>query len=52
MRHAFLKVIQDIIRTEVGFDGLLMSDDLDMKALSGDIGDLAREAQAAAVMWS
>ena len=40
------KVIQDIIRTEVGFDGLLMSDD-DMKALSGDIGDLAREAQAA-----
>ena len=41
------KVIQDIIRTEVGFDGLLMSDDLDMKALSGDIGDLAREAQAA-----
>ena len=41
------KVIQDVIRTEVGFDGLLMSDDLDMKALSGDIGDLAREAQAA-----
>ncbi|MEK9624821.1 MAG: beta-N-acetylhexosaminidase [Halieaceae bacterium] len=40
-------VIQDVIRGEIGFDGLLMSDDLDMKALSGDIGDLAREAQAA-----
>ena len=40
-------VIQDIIRAEVGFDGLLMSDDLDMKALSGEIGNLACEAQAA-----
>ena len=41
------KIIQDVIRDEIGFDGLLMSDDLDMKALSGDIGDLAHEAQAA-----
>ena len=40
-------VIGDIIREKVGFDGLLMSDDLDMKALSGDVGDLAREAQKA-----
>ncbi len=40
-------VIADVIRGEIGFDGLLMSDDLDMKALSGDIGDLALEAQTA-----
>jgi beta-N-acetylhexosaminidase len=30
-------VIADIIRGRIGFDGLLMSDDLDMKALKGDI---------------
>lgn len=30
-------VIQEIIRGKVGFDGLLMSDDLDMNALSGDV---------------
>ena len=34
-------VIADIIRGEIGFDGLLMSDDLGMKALSGPIGELA-----------
>lgn len=34
-------VIQDIIRDRIGFDGLLMSDDLDMKALSGDVPALA-----------
>lgn len=28
-------VIEDIVRGEIGFDGLLMSDDLAMKALSG-----------------
>ena len=31
------KVIADIIRGKIGFDGLLMSDDLDMKALKGDV---------------
>ena len=40
------KVIQDIIRRS-GFRRTVDEDDLDMKALSGDIGDLAREAQAA-----
>lgn len=30
------KVIQEIIRGEIGFEGLLMSDDASMKALSGD----------------
>ncbi len=34
-------VIGDIIRGRIGFDGLLMSDDLDMKALQGDIPSLA-----------
>ncbi|WP_162652340.1 beta-N-acetylhexosaminidase [Lentilitoribacter sp. Alg239-R112] len=29
-------VIHDIIRSEIGFDGLLMSDDVSMNALSGD----------------
>ncbi|MFT3965360.1 MAG: beta-N-acetylhexosaminidase [Sphingobium sp.] len=31
-------VISGIIRGRIGFDGLLMSDDLDMKALSGSMG--------------
>lgn len=40
-------IIHDIIRGEIGFDGLLMSDDLDMKALRGSIPDLAKETVAA-----
>ena len=31
-------VIRDIIRGEIGFDGLLISDDLKMKALGGPVG--------------
>ena len=31
------RVIQEQIRGQIGFDGLLISDDLDMKALTGDI---------------
>jgi beta-N-acetylhexosaminidase len=34
-------VIQDVIRTRIGFEGLLMSDDLGMKALNGSFQDLA-----------
>jgi beta-N-acetylhexosaminidase len=30
-------IIDQVIRGEIGFDNLLMSDDLDMKALSGDV---------------
>lgn len=40
-------VINDIIRKKIGFDGLLMTDDLSMKALSGDLGDLTQQAFAA-----
>ncbi len=41
------KVIGGIIRGRIGFDGLLMSDDLGMKALKGDFGDRAAGALAA-----
>jgi beta-N-acetylhexosaminidase len=41
------RVIETIIRGRIGFDGLLMSDDLDMKALKGDIPALAAQAVAA-----
>jgi beta-N-acetylhexosaminidase len=37
-------VNNDIIRGVLGFDGLLLSDDLAMKALKGTPGDLARRA--------
>lgn len=37
-------VIEEIIRGTIGFDGLLMSDDIDMKALSGSAGEKARAA--------
>lgn len=40
-------VIGHIIRERIGFDGLLMSDDLDMKALDGSIADRAFECVAA-----
>jgi len=36
------KVIADVIRGEIGFEGLLMSDDLGMQALGGSFGDRAR----------
>ncbi|WP_142850659.1 beta-N-acetylhexosaminidase [Telmatospirillum sp. J64-1] len=32
------RVIEEIVRGEIGFDGLLLSDDLSMKALKGDFG--------------
>jgi beta-N-acetylhexosaminidase len=36
------KVISDIIRGVIGFDGLLMSDDVSMQALAGTIAERAR----------
>lgn len=40
-------IIADIIRGRIGFDGFLMSDDLDMKALTGDVPDRAARCVAA-----
>ena len=40
-------IIRDIIRGQIGFDGLLMSDDLDMKALDGDVPTRAAACVAA-----
>lgn len=34
-------VIADVIRGEIGFDGLLMSDDINMRALTGSVADHA-----------
>jgi len=41
------KVIGTVIRDWIGFDGLLISDDLSMKALSGDFADRARDSLSA-----
>ncbi|WP_336279057.1 beta-N-acetylhexosaminidase [Bartonella sp. CB175] len=46
------RVIEDVIRKNIGFDGLLMSDDVSMKALSGStfsvsLSDLTRKIFAA-----
>lgn len=41
------KVIGEVIRGRIGFDGLLMSDDLSMEALSGGLADRARASLAA-----
>ncbi len=37
-------VIKDVIRTEIGFDGLLMTDDLSMHALDGSFSERARRS--------
>lgn len=41
------KVVREVIRGWIGFDGLLMSDDLNMQALSGALGARAEAALAA-----
>lgn len=40
-------IINDIIRGRIGFTGLLMSDDLDMKALKGEVPQRAADCVAA-----
>ncbi len=40
-------VIEEIIRGRIGFDGLLLTDDLDMEALSGTVPERAARALAA-----
>ncbi len=39
--------IQDVVRRHIGFDGLLLSDDLNMRALGGSLGERAERALAA-----
>jgi len=41
------KVISEVIRQEIGFDGFLMSDDLSMQALAGTLAERARASLAA-----
>jgi len=41
------RVVDDAIRGEIGFDGVLVSDDLSMRALGGTIGERAGRALAA-----
>jgi beta-N-acetylhexosaminidase len=41
------KVIAEVIRDEIGFDGLLFSDDIAMGALSGPLGARARDCLTA-----
>ena len=41
------RVIEDIVRRHIGFDGALMSDDIGMKALGGPFDERARRAVAA-----
>jgi beta-N-acetylhexosaminidase len=43
------RIVGDIIRGTIGFDGLLFSDDLSMKALPGGFGDKAEGLFAAGV---
>jgi beta-N-acetylhexosaminidase len=38
------KVMRQIIRGEIGYDGLIMSDDLSMKALAGDFTSRTKAA--------
>ncbi|MGC1887014.1 MAG: glycoside hydrolase family 3 N-terminal domain-containing protein, partial [Stellaceae bacterium] len=40
-------VIAEVIRSEIGFDGVLVSDDLSMRALGGGLGERTRQALAA-----
>jgi len=41
------RVVAEMIRDEIGFDGVLVSDDLSMRALGGGLGERTRQALAA-----
>lgn len=41
------RLISEVIRSEIGFDGVLVSDDLSMRALGGGIGERVRRALTA-----
>ena len=40
-------VMMQLIRDQIGFDGLIMTDDISMKALKGSLGQIARDALSA-----
>ncbi len=40
-------VMMRLIREQIGFDGLIMTDDISMKALNGSLGDISRASLAA-----
>ncbi len=42
-------IIDDVIRGQIGFEGLLVSDDLKMKALGGPVGERVSQCLAAGV---
>ncbi|RXZ64074.1 beta-N-acetylhexosaminidase [Pelagerythrobacter rhizovicinus] len=41
------RIVNDVIRGRIGFDGLLLTDDIDMEALSGTVPERAERAIAA-----
>ena len=41
------RVIEEVIRGDIGFDGILITDDLSMEALSGPLAARARKAMGA-----
>jgi beta-N-acetylhexosaminidase len=41
------RAVKDVVRGHIGFDGLLLSDDLSMQALGGTLGERATRALAA-----
>ncbi len=43
------KVVEQVMRGSIGFDGLIISDDISMNALAGDIGERARAVAAAGI---
>lgn len=42
-------VIEEVIKSEIGFEGLLISDDINMKALSGTPGEIAKRCRDAGI---
>jgi beta-N-acetylhexosaminidase len=41
------RVVAEVMRSEIGFDGVLVSDDLSMRALGGGLGERTRQVLAA-----
>jgi beta-N-acetylhexosaminidase len=39
--------VMQVMRDEIGYDGLIMTDDISMKALKGDLAQISRDALAA-----